>query len=469
MADEQREIVRYEFQADLGDLEAKARRASEVATGIDQKMGRFTTPLMRDQAAEAAQSAADQAAFAAFREKAGAEEEQLKKNSSATAELIQHKRGLVNVIGLLGGSFGGLAGHLIGLVALITQAGAAMAGWIAAAVGITILVTAFERLKAEAKAAADAQRAFNDAVREGQEGRGGRLDTLGERLESYGARSEKTTRAAEEIHGKLGELYGVRGERAVRAATLAAGLGLGTEDAARLAVGIGAGAGISTLPDASRFLSGAENRGESDTLLRQAESFKQDTIGKRARIRAAAPMETGRAGLDPIAEAFAGLKEQLGGLAGSGFPADMRLDEFRAAVNARSADVKAVAREVYPGELKLTGEQYTRAEQIASGAGALAKRYVQQARDIVNEQDRVGSTEVFNEGTSPFGMADLARLMMHLSPQLEDRPGQRVQGVVNNYNITHIGTAYNDRDGPARQREQRSHFNLDGVDIKAQY
>jgi hypothetical protein len=34
--DEQEEIVRYEFQADLTDLEAKAKRAEELARKADQ-------------------------------------------------------------------------------------------------------------------------------------------------------------------------------------------------------------------------------------------------------------------------------------------------------------------------------------------------------------------------------------------------------------------------------------------------
>ena len=214
----------------------------------------------------------------------------------------------------------------------------------------------------------------------------------------------------------------------------------------------------------------AQKAGAWDTLLERAEAFKRDIIGQHARILAAAPMEGGRAGEDPVAAAYAGLKKQPGGLAASGLPANLTSDDFRARL---AGDTRAIAGPCIRGRRRATNSSSKRPKK--SHEACPARGYVKQARETQAGQDHGGSTEMFNEPPPPLSEDDLTTVLLGLPPAYAGQPGQRVQTIVQNFNnTTHIGTAYNDRDGsataaladgPARQREQRSHFNLDQVDI----
>ena len=466
MPDEQKEIVRYEFQADLGNLEQQARRASEVATGIDQKMGRFTTPLMRDQAAEAAQAKADDAAFAAFREKAGAEEEQLKKNSSATAELIAHKRQLANVVNLLGGSFGGTAGQVIGLVGALGSATPAMLAFLAAAAGLAAVKHEWDDIAEAAQKAAAAQREASEAVAAGQKGKAGTVATLAGQLESYGMRGPEALAAGEELRQKLRETYGVEPGRATRAAALGAAGGFSLEDTARLATGIGAGAQIEDVAGANRFFATAQTEGYYDSLLQQAQAAANDEAGKAERIRAKAPMESGRAGLDPLREAFEGLKGQEGGLGASGLPAALTFDQFRAATEGNTL---ATARALYPDEKQYKDVALREAESL-QGAVAPLKGYIRQSREIAAGRTDFGSTEALNPPARAMSEQDLTLIGLDASPTYAGQPGQAVKTVVNNYNnVQNIAVQIADREHGGYLRKQDSVFNLGTVDIRAQH
>ncbi len=462
MADEQKEIVKYEFQADLTDLEAKARRAEELARKADQ--GGDSAGFKAWRAHEKAQAEANRP----YEEAKGLEAvaAATQKDSSATEELIQHKRGLISVVNMLGGAFGGLAGQLINLVALLTAAGAALAGWIAAAVGLTLLVNLFRNIAAAAKAAADEQDRLNAGVAEAQAVRGQRLATLPEQLEGYGARTEGTVRAAEEIEQKLGKEYGITGARATRAASLAAGAGWGVEDAARLAVGLGAGAQISTLADASRFRAEAEKSGEWGTFLQLAQVYRRDAAGREARAMANAPMVGGRAGFGEIAIAYRALKAQPGGLTASGLPEGMTFEGFAevAGAPAQAAILKARL-EAKPGDYE-TMQAYLRADELAQKYSWVANQ-VRKIRRIQTGQDEAARPETLNEPTPLITPTDVELLAMGFTPSFGQRPGLRAQSVVNNYNIVNQGTVYHDRDGPARQLESKFNFSIGEIDVKA--
>ncbi len=477
MADEQREVARYVFEADISDLEAKARRASELATGTDRagrSLGKSDPladlgplagfPSLAEERAK--QDAADQAAFIAWRARAGEEEQQTKRNSSATAELIQHKRGLVSVIGLLGGSFGGLASHILNFIALAASASGALVGWIGAAAGLTVLVQWLRKTEEAARAAAAAQGSFNDAVTEAQSIKQGRVDTLAEQLEGWGRRTPQTIAAGEEIQQKLGETYGVVGDRGTKAAGLAASLNLGVEDAARMAVLLGAGAQIGDPDQAAKALSQAREKGLYDALLQEADAFARDEAGQNARILASAPMWSGKAGSRAAQKAFEGLQKQPGGLAGSGMPPDLTLAEFSAA--ATTGDIKELARELYPG-MKKAGAQsplfqevanLARLEMLSRSVHPIAQGYVERAEAIL-------------AGTAPRNMGMFSSQTPELTPDQKmllamgfspgPGAGQAIKSLVDEFNKPEREPAAK----PARkERDFRFDFGRPGAGVE---
>jgi hypothetical protein len=464
MADEQKEIVRYEFQADITDLEAKARRASEMATGIDQKIGRFATPLVRDQAAEAAQSAADQAAFQAWRGRATEEEGQLKRTGSATQELIAHKRQLANAVSLMGQNFGGATGQIIGLVGALGSATPVMLAFLTAAAGLAAIKHEWDDIAEAAQKAAAAQLAANEAVAAGQKAKAGTVATLAGQLESYGMRSPEALAAGEELRQKLRETYGVEPGPATRAAALGAAGGFGLEDTARLATGIAGGAAIGDVGGARRFLATAQQAGYYDSLLQQAQASARDEAGKAERIRAKAPAASGRAGLDPLREAFEGLRAQEGGLAASGLPEVLTFDQFRAA---SEGNLLETMRALYPDEKQYYDVARREATSLQRAVAPL-KGYIQQTRDIAAGRTDFGSTEMLNPPAQPMSARDLTLVGLGFSPEYAGQPGQAVTTVVNNYNeIQNIGVQHCDRQHTGYLKESKFKFSVGEIDIKA--
>jgi len=468
MSDEQREIIRYEFQADIGDLEAKSRRAAELATGVD-RAGRFTTPLVRDQGlAQAAreQQGQDQLAFEAWREKARASEEVEKSAGRTTADLVAHKRQLANAVSLLGQNFGGATGQIIGLVGALGSATPAMLAFLTAAAGLAAVKHEWDDIQEAATKAAAAQRACNDAIAEGQKAKMGTVATLAERLESYGMRTPEALAAGEELRQKLRETYGVEPGRATQAAALAAGGGMDVEDAARLAAGVGAGGRIGDVADARRFLTTAQKGGYYDSLLQQAQAAANDEAGKAERIRAKAPMAGGKAGLDPLREAFEGLRGQEGGLRASGLPETLTFDQFRAA---SEGNLLATMRSLYRDEKQYYDVARREATALQRAVAPL-KGYIQQTRDIAAGRTDFGSTETLNPPIEPMSARDLTLIGLGFSPEYAGQPGQAVKTVVNNFsNVQNIAVQHADREHGALLRDQGSHFNLDTVDVKARH
>jgi len=468
LPDEQHEIVKYEFQADIQDLELKSRRAAELATGVD-RAGRFTTPLVRDQGlAQAAreQQGQDQLAFEAWREKARASEEVEKSAGRTTADLVAHKRQLANAVSLLGQNFGGATGQIIGLVGALGSATPAMLAFLTAAAGLAAVKHEWDDIQEAATKAAAAQRACNDAIAEGQKAKMGTVATLAERLESYGMRTPEALAAGEELRQKLRETYGVEPGRATQAAALGAAGGFGLEDTARLATGIGAGAQIGDVAGARRFLTTAQKEGYYDSLLQQAQASAGDLAGKAERIRAKAPAASGRAGLDPLREVFEGLRAQEGGLGASGLSETLTFDQFRAASEGNLLDT---IRALYPDEKQYYDVARREAKSLQRAVAPL-KGYIQQTREIAGGRTDFGSTETLNPPAQPMSARDLTLVGLGFSPEYAGQPGQAVKTVVNNYNeVTNIAVQHADREHGALLRDQRSHFNLDQIDIKAQH
>jgi len=247
---------------------------------------------------------------------------------------------------------------------------------------------------------------------------------------------------------------------------LAAGGGMDVEDAARLAAGVGAGGRIGDVADARRFLTTAQKGGYYDSLLQQAQAAANDEAGKAERIRAKAPMAGGKAGLDPLREAFEGLRGQEGGLRASGLPETLTFDQFRAA---SEGNLLATMRSLYRDEKQYYDVARREATALQRAVAPL-KGYIQQTRDIAAGRTDFGSTETLNPPIEPMSARDLTLIGLGFSPEYAGQPGQAVKTVVNNFsNVQNIAVQHADREHGALLRDQGSHFNLDTVDVKARH
>jgi len=460
LPDEQKEIIRYEFQADIRDLEEKAKRAHALASETGDTAGfkawrqRERTETALNRPYDEAQRRADQDAFETWRTAARAEEEQLKSTSSATETLIQHKRGLVNIIGLLGGSFGGLAGHLIGLVALITSAGAAMAGWIAAAAGATLLVTLFQNIAAAAKAAADEQDRLNQGVTKQQAAKripAGRID---ETLAGFGQATPEQAKGAMALYNAVKREYGLDEPELATVGMLG-----GATTAEEIAV-------------LKQMQRPAKTQG-GEMKLEKPEQVQAALAA--ARESGAYGVYAGEAGaLARLPETRTSPEQQLfEDLQGEGIlpPGVTNVGQLKAGLErlreARAAGPPAQRNVIQPGHRIVSA-----AELLGGTSDELAEqaRVWQpiEARLSDVRQGRVQHPQAGQGGVSPeSALPDPITQFLERTQGWSFSPQAVAERTV--VNIVNQGTVYNDRDGPSRQREQRSHFNLDGVDIKARY
>jgi hypothetical protein len=377
---------------------------------------------------QAAASAQQQAAAAKKESQAAAPEqpaagaaglaedaEQSKRAASATEQLIEKKRSLANVVRMVGGQFGSEVGELGSLVSLLLTANPAVMGVAAALAALAIGVKVFGDLKRAAEEAAAAQREYNAAVAEGQAQKRTATQGIAQELERFGARSEENIKAATQTRDRLRKDLGVPVEQGTKVGVLAAGAGLGTEDAERLSVLIGAGARIESPEEAKKALAQAQQAGKSDLLLAEAKRHAMDQAAIAERVKARAPAASGTGEASPEALAFQALKEQPGGPGASGFPKELTFEQFQDVLAAKEASVKAIAREMYPGKKLLTGGEYARAQQAAEGATGAARKLVQQARGL-GEPGTPAPTLTPAAGPS--------------------EAGREVQHIVNNYNTT---------------------------------
>lgn len=387
--------------------------------------GRFAT---REQAAATALAGgpgapgtATVAAVAAEQQALAASAEGTQKAASATEQLIAKKRALAAAVALAGGSFGAEVSQLGTLVSLLVTGGpllgAVAAGLAALAVGVKV----FTDIKKAAEEAAGAQREYNEAVAQGQALKREQARGIAEALEELGARSEENIKAARQMQDQLRKDWGIPKERAGEVAAVATAAGLSTEDAVRIATLRGAGAKIDTPEDAKRALAVA--RGKEGALLETARRNAADIAGRTERERAMAPQVGGTGGVSPERAAYESIRDQPGGLAASGLPANMTFEQFQAAARG-AADAMAIARELHPGAKKITQPEFEQAQAVARAATGTVKKYVGQVAGIESgaRQPQAGPTLTAHEGVS--------------------EAGRIVHQTVNNYNITHKTTNF---------------------------
>jgi hypothetical protein len=331
-----------------------------------------------------------------------------KKAASATEELIGKKRALAAIVTLLGGSFGAEISQVGSLVSLLTSATGVVASVGAALAGLAVGIRVFNELKEAAEKAAAAQRAYNEAVAEGQAQKREGATGIAEGLEKFGARTEENIKAATQMQDRLRGEWGIPKEAAGQAATLATGAGVGLEDAVRIATLRGAGARIESPADAQRALRGAA--GQSQALLDEARRHAADTVGRAERIQAAAPQVGGMGEVGPERATFEALKAQPGGLEASGLPRDMSFTQFQKYL-------------VTPREPTVT--------EVAIAGFPKAQIIKRPPSGVTAVQQLVRQAEAIGAGTR--GPQTAPTLTEPRGPSEE---GRVIQHVVNNYNHT---------------------------------
>lgn len=420
MAEEQREILRYEL--DLADVEAKAQRL------------RLLTEQMREATSKGQDTGELQKQMQGELDGLASMGIEQKKAATSTEELIRQKEKLTSVVSLLGGSFGGAVGQIGNMIQMLMAANPATLGLAAGLAGLTLGVQVYHSLAEEAEKAAAAQRAYNDAVAAGQNLRAKDAAGVAEQLAGWGVRTNENILASMELGQNLQSRWGVPQARAAQAGALAAAAGLGEEDAARLAVLLSHGAKIDSPTQAREALRLAEEAGKSDLLLSVAQQNASDIAGQHVRIQAMAPGQPAQAGMSAEREAYEALKAQPGGLAASGIPADLTFDEFR---QVQAGDWKAVARAMFPGNLKLTRSQLEQVMRVAGPAQNAIISYIDQVGRV---QMGAGSAAgpAFNQASEFVDELDLARVGMGLAPQGVGQPGRQVGTFVEQ--VINIGT-----------------------------
>lgn len=423
---EEKEILRYEL--DLADVEAKAQRLrilTEQMRAATAK-GENTEELQQ-------QIQGEVNALASM----GAEQ---KKAASTTEELIRQKEKLTSVVGLLGGSFGGTVGQIANMIGMLVAANPAIAGVAAGLAALTVGIQIFKSIQDEAKKATEEQERYNAAVAKGQELRGQVAAGVADRLASWGRRTPESVRSGLELQQRLGENWGVPESDATKVAALAAGAGMGEEDAAVLRVLIAQGANIETPEQAQRAIAELRRSGKHGAALGLAHQWASDQVGTAERVRASAPGRVTQPEMRPEQAAYAALQAQPGGLAASGLPADMTFDQFRDVVLARermdelerSGVVRRRGNKIIGGS---GGKEWLRLQKLDEQYGWVPQ-YIEQVAVQQAGQGAGGGGELFNPQSQLVSGMDLARLAMGLAPQAEGDLGAQVRGAVQVINNT---------------------------------
>jgi len=433
---EEKEILRYEL--DLADVEAKAQRL------------RILTEQMRAATAKGENTEELQKQIQGEVNALGAMGIEQKKAASTTEDLLRAKEKLTSAVSLMGGTFSGATGQVANMIQMIISANPAVTGMAAGLAALTVGIQVYRSLAEEAEKAAKAQRDYNDAIEVGQKSRETAAASVGTMLEQWGKRSGANVAAGLELQQRLQQGWGAPEALATKAAALSAGAGLGEEDAAILRVLLGGGAQIGTPEEALAALAGVQQRGARGALLDQAQAYAADAIGVQQRIASAAPRRGGLAGMSAERSAYEALKSQPGGLAASGFPQDMTLEQFTTIASAQRRMVE-IAREhgVEPGPQMdarmlaygdATAREFRHLRNVSAGR-AWVGTFVDQIAEIQAGGGVAGAGDLFNPPLPAFSDAELAGAMMDPWPGQAGPNPRSVRGAVTIINQTNIGTS----------------------------
>lgn len=226
---EEKEILSYELN--ISDVEAKAKRIAELTQEItaEKGKGQNVTALEEQLGREV--------------DALGKLTQQQKSAAGGAVELLQQKRNLASVVGLLGGEFGGLVSRLGNVVEMLLQGGAAAAGMAGAVAGVTVLVGAYRAMEEAVRAAREEQERLNQAVLEGKLGQLPTMERMGVELEKVGLRTPEGEKAAWQMMTRVMG-HGIDRERAAGIAPLAVAAGLSPEQAGVVAVLKGMGLAV---------------------------------------------------------------------------------------------------------------------------------------------------------------------------------------------------------------------------------